>query len=153
MSFDADAFLASSVTEANSTQLIPCPIGEYPAIISKLAPRQWASQDGTQTNTVLDVFWLIEDAGAKASCGREDVTVKQTVFLDISTATGGLDMSAGRNVPLGRLREAVGKNAPGEPFSFAMLPGLMAKVSVNHRPDKDDPSIMYAEVKMVAKLS
>lgn len=152
MSFDADAFLASSVTGANDTALIPCPQGEYQGIVSKIAPRQWQSKDGTTSGIALDVFWFIEDANVKHVCGREEVVVKQGIMLD-TNPQGGLDMGAGRNVALGRLREAVGKNSPGEPFSFAMLPGLMAKVSVSHRPDKNDPSIMYAEVKMVAKLS
>src|ERR1700758_66921 len=147
MSFDADSFLQSSVSEANSTALIPCPIGEYQGIISKISPRQWQSKDGTQSGIALEVFWLVEDAGVKATCAREEVVVKQSIMLD-TTPQGGLDMGTSKNVALGRLREAVGKNTPGEPFSFAMLPGLAAKISVNHREDKTDPSLVYAEIKM-----
>jgi len=149
--FDADSFLQSSITEANDTKIIPCPPGEFAAIIDKITPKQVQFNGGTETRIVLDVQWLIEDAGAKAATGRDVVTVKQAVFLE-TTPTGGLDMAQGKNVALGRLREAVGKNTPGEPFAFAMLPGLMAKVSVSHRPDKNDPSISYAEIKMVTKL-
>jgi len=149
--FDADSFLQSSTTEANDTKIIPCPPGEFAAIIDKITPKQVQFNGGTETRIVLDVQWLIEDAGAKAATGRDVVTVKQAIFLD-TTPTGGLDMAQGKNVALGRLREAVGKNTPGEPFSFAMLPGLMAKVSVSHRPDKNDPSISYAEVKLATKL-
>lgn len=152
MSFDVDSFLQASHSEANSTALIPCPIGEYMGIISKIQPRQWQSKDGTQSGVALDIFWLVEYAGVKATCGREEVTVKQGLMLD-TTSLGGLDMSTGKNVGLGRLREAVGKNNPGEPFAFAMLPGLAAKISVSHREDKNDPSVVYAEVKMVTKLS
>lgn len=152
MSFDADSFLQSSVTDANDTKIIPCPAGEYMGIIDKVLARQWQSQDGTKTGIALDVLWAVEDAGAKAATGRDQVTVKQGIMLDLAPG-GGLDMGQGKNVPLGRLREAVGKNQPGEPFSFSMLPGLPAKISVGHRPDKNDPSIIYAEVKMVTKLS
>ncbi len=151
MSFDADSFLQASIQGSNSTALIPCPVGEFQAIISKISPRQWQSKDGTQSGVALDVFWQVEDAAAKQATGREEVVVKQGLMLD-TNANGGLDMSEGKNVALGRLREAVGKNSPGEPFAFAMLPGLMAKVSVAHRQDKNDPSIMYAEVKLVTKL-
>lgn len=151
MSFDADSFLAAAISGSNSTALLPCPVGEYQAIISKIQPRQWQSKDGTMSGIALDVFWLIEDAGAKQACGRDEIVVKQGLMLDTGPH-GGLDMSEGKNVVLGRLREAVGKNAPGEPFSFAMLPGLMAKVSVQHRADKNDPSVLYAEVKLVTKL-
>ena len=149
--FDADSFLQSSTTEANDTKIIPCPPGEFAAIIDKITPKQVQFNGGTETRIVLDVQWLIEDAGAKAATGRDVVTVKQAIFLD-TTPTGGLDMAQGKNVALGRLREAVGKNTPGEPFSFAMLPGLMAKVSVSHRQDKNDPEVSYAEIKMVTKL-
>ena len=151
MTFDADSFLQSSVSDANSTALIPCPQGEYQGIISKIAPRQWQSRDGTQSGVALDVFWLVEDANVKAVCGRDEVVVKQGLMLD-TTPQGGLDVTTGKNVALGRLREAVGKNTSGEAFSFAMLPGLMARISVGHRADKNDASLLYAEVKMVTKL-
>jgi hypothetical protein len=151
MSFDADAFLNSSVSGSNDTKIIPCPIGEFMGVISKIEPRTWQSKDGTKTGITLDVSWLIEDAGAKAATGRDEVVVRQGIMLDV-TPGGGLDMGQGRNIGLGRLREAVGKNGPGEPFSFNMLPGLMAKVSVGHRENRDDPSVVYAEVKMTAKL-
>ena len=149
--FDADSFLQSSVTGANDTKIIPCPVGEYAAIIDKINARQWQSTDGSKTGITLDVTWLVQDAGAQQATGREQVTVRQGIMLDASP-TGGLDMGQGKNIGLGRLREAVGKNNPGEPFAFAMLPGLMAKVSVTHREDKNDPSVVYAEVKLVTKL-
>lgn len=149
--FNADDFLSATTSDSNSTKIIPCPIGEYPAIIDKVVPRQWQSKDGTQSGIAVDVFWLVQDAGAQQACGREQVSVKQGLMLD-TNSNGGLDMSEGKNVPLGRLREAVGKNEPGQPFAFAMLPGLMAKISVNHRQDKNDPELMYAEVKLVTKL-
>lgn len=152
MTFDADAFLQSSTTDSNDTKIIPCPVGEYMGIIEKITPKQVQFNGGTETRVVLDVLWAVEDAGAKAATGRDLVTVKQTIFLD-TTPVGGLDMSQGKNVALGRLRAAVGKNNPGEQFAFAMLPGLSAKISVSHRQDKNDPETTYAEVKAVTKLS
>ena len=62
---------------------------------------------------------------------------------------GGLDMSAGKNVGLGRLREAVGKNDPDVAFSFHQLPGAAGKVSVTHRLVGEDT---FAEIKAVTKL-
>lgn len=148
MSFDAQSFLDSSVSGSNDTKVIPVPVGEYMGIISKVAPRQWQSKDGTQSGVALDIFWLVEDANVKQYLGREEVTCKQGLMLDLTDA-GALDMSKGKNVGLGRLREAVGKNDPSEQFSFAMLPGLSAKISVSHRVNGDDT---FAEVKGVAKL-
>jgi hypothetical protein len=148
MSFDAQSFLDAAVTGSNDTKIIPCPVGEFQGIIEKVLPRQWQSKDGTQTGIALDVFWLVEDEGVKQALGRPTVTVKQGIMLD-TTPQGGLDMSTGKNVGLGRLREAVGKNSPGEPFAFSMLPGLAAKISVSHRIVNED---VFADVKGVARL-
>jgi hypothetical protein len=147
--FDADAFLGSVVTGSNSTKVIPCPVGEFPGVIDKIAARQWQSKDGTKTGVALDVTWSVEDDAAKQETGRENVTVRQGLMLDLD-ANGGLDMSEGKNVGLGRLRAACGLNE-GE-FSFNHLPGRMAKIKVSHRPDERDPEIVYAQVDAVAAL-
>lgn len=148
MSFDAQSFLDASVSGTNDTKIVPVPVGEYMGVIDKVTPRQWQSKDGSTTGIALDVFWLVEDQGVKEYLGRDTVNCKQGIMLDL-TPQGGLDMSKGKNVGLGRLREAVGKNNPGEPFSFAMLPGSAAKISVAHRVANDD---VFAEVKQVAML-
>jgi len=152
MSFDADSFLSAAVSGANSTKIIPCPIGEYPGVIEKIAARQWQSKDGTQTGVALDVTWLVEDDGAKQATGRDTVQVRQGIMLDLD-ANGNIDMSEGKNVPLGRLRAAVGLNDPSQSFSFQQLPGQMAKIKVGHREDTRDPEIKYAEVNAVIALS
>lgn len=148
MSFDPQSFLDSSISGSNDTKSIPVPTGEYMGIIDKVLPRQWQSKDGSQTGVALDVFWLVEDANVKEFLGRETVTCKQGIMLDL-TPQGGLDMSKGKNIGLGRLREAVGKNNDGESFSFAMLPGLSARISVAHRVSGEDT---FAEVKGVARM-
>jgi hypothetical protein len=147
MSFDPDQFLNAAVSGSNSTKVIPVPMGTYQGVIEKVVPRQWQSKDGSQTGISLDVFWLIEDQGVKEFLGRDTVVCKQSIMLDV--ANGGLDMSPGKNVGLGRLREAVGQNDASQPFSFHNLPGQMAKVDVKHRIDGEDT---YAEIKSVAKM-
>lgn len=149
MSFDADSFLNASIQGSNSTKTIPVPIGDYQGVLEKVEPRQWQSQDGLKTGISLDVTWLIEDQGVKDFLGRDTVSCRQGIMLDIDPNTGGLDMAPGKNVGLGRLREAVGLNDPSKPFSFHELPGRMAKVSVKHRIVGEDT---YAEVKGTAKL-
>lgn len=148
MSFDPQSFLDASITSSNDTKVVPVPIGEYMGIIEKVVPRQWTSKDGSSSGIAIDIFWLIEDAEVKAFLGRETVTCKQGIMLD-TTSTGGLDISKGKNISLGRLREAVGLNTEGQAFSFGMLPGQAAKVSVQHRISGEDT---FAEVKAVAKL-
>jgi hypothetical protein len=148
MTFDANAFLDSAISGSNDTKVIPVPVGEYMGIIEKVSPRQWQSKDGTSSGIALDIIWLVEDANVKQYLGRDTVTCKQGIMLDL-TPSGAVDNSKGKNVGLGRLREAVGKNNEGESFSFSMLPGLSAKISVTHRINGEDT---FAEVKGVAKM-
>lgn len=148
MPFDPQSFLDSSVSGSNDTKVIPVPVGDYQGVIDKVLPRQWQSKDGSTTGIALDVFWLVEDANVKAALGRDTVICKQGIMLD-TTPQGGLDMDKGKNIGLGRLREAVGKNDPNELFSFSMLPGLAATISVSHRVNGEET---YSEVKGVAKL-
>jgi hypothetical protein len=147
--FDASQFLDMPINEANDTTLTPVPVGEYMATIEKVDCRQWTKKDDPSVGGIaLDIIWNIDDQEVLQTLGREKVTCKQGIMLDLTPA-GGLDFSKGRNIGLGRLREAVNLNVPGQPFSFNMLPGRMAKVSVKHRVVED---MIYAEVKAVAKL-
>lgn len=147
MSFDPNAFLNSAYEEANDTKIVPCPAGEYIAIADKVEVKPWASRDGSSSGLKLSILWDIQSDDVKAIVGRDSVKVPQDQMLDL-TDTGALDMGKGRNVGLGRLREALGMNAPGEPFSMGAIQGRMAKVVVSHRPNGED---LYAEIKKVAK--
>lgn len=147
--FSPEQFLDMQVTESNDTQVIPVPTGEYIAVVKEVKIRPWQSKaDPSKAGIALDLQWTLDDAGVKTLLGRDEVSVKQGVMLDLSEA-GGLDMGKGRNVPLGRLREACGLNSPGQPFSVTMLTGRMARVKVEHRVDGEN---IYAEVKQVAKV-
>jgi len=150
--FDPSTFLEMQVAEANSTVSVPVPAGEFMGYIEKVEARPWTSRtDPSKSGVALDVLWNVDDAGVKALLDREKVTVKQGIMLDI-TETGGLDMGRGKNVGLGRLREATDLNAPGQPFGFTMLVGRPAKIVIEHRPDPKNPEVVYSEVKAVAKL-
>lgn len=150
MSFDAQSFLDASVSGSNDTKLIPVPEGEYVGVIDKVAARTWTSKDGSSSGVTLDVTWIIEDEAVKQELGRTTVTCRQGIMLDINAAGDGLDMGKGKNVGLGRLREALGLNKPGQPFSFNMLPGQAGKVVVSHRIDGEDT---YSEIKKVGSLN
>lgn len=147
--FDPEAFLDSTVSDSNDTVLIPVPAGEYVAVIKSIKARTWTkSDDPSKGGVALDVVWTIDDSNVAAVTGRPENSVQQSIMLD-TTPTGGLDMGKGKNVGLGRLREALGKNEAGQPFSFNQLPGLAARVTVVHEPYKDD---IFAKVKGVARL-
>lgn len=147
--FSPEQFLDMQVTESNDTKVIPVPAGEYLAVVKEVKIRPWQSKaDPSKAGIALDLQWSIDDAGVKTLLGRDEVNVKQGVMLDLTDA-GGLDMGKGRNISLGRLREACGLNQPGQPFSVTMLTGRVAKVKVEHRVDGEN---LYAEVKGVAKV-
>lgn len=148
-SFDPSLFLNSTFTEANATQSEPIDEGEYNAVPEKVECRQWTSKDGSKSGLALDITWAIDDASVKAKLGREKVTVRQGIMLDMNEQ-GGLDMGKGRNVTLGRLRDALGLNVNGQPFSFNMITGRPAKIKVSQRPDGD---AIYNDVKGVTRLA
>ena len=147
--FNPDQFLDMQIEGQNDTKIITVPAGEYTAMIEEVKVRQWqAKADPSKSGLTLDVQWSIDDASVKELLGRDKVTVKQGIMLDLTDA-GGLDMGKGRNIGLGRLREALDLNQPGRPFSFTMLTGRVARVSVSHRIADDN---IFAEVKQVARM-
>lgn len=152
--FDPDTFMSSSTTEASETRIEPVPEGDYPAVIGgdegDVKVRQFNSARTGDTYTSLDVTWEIQDAQLAVQLGRKTLRVRQSIFLDLNES-GGLAMGPGKNVSLGRLRDALGQNRPGQPWSPANLRGAgPALIKVKHRMVEED---VYDEVKGVAKLS
>jgi len=136
--FDPEAFLDQTIEDSNDTKVIPCPAGDFLGIIDSYKVRRWEKKDDKTINGVsLDVLWLVEDENARQETGRDKVIVKQGVPLDV-TEDNKIDMGKGKNVRLGRLRSALDLNQPGQPFSFHMLKGRMAKITVVQRPEGED---------------
>lgn len=149
--FDPSQLLNITVEGANDTRLIPVPEGEYAAIIEDVQMRSGVSQKTQEPWARLDLKCSIEDSQLQATIGRKP-SVRGGVMLDL-TDQGTLDLGRGRNIGLGRLREACGLNQPGQSFSFTQLVGQYVKVRVGHRADPKDPSLVYDEVKAFAKAS
>ena len=147
--FDPNQLLDAQFTEANDTKTIPIPQGEYTAYAEEVKLVPWQSKtDPTNSGLKLQIVWSIDDSAVKELLGRDKVTSRQDIMLDM-TETGQLDMGKGRNVGLGRLREALNLNTAGRPFAFTQIPGNAAKVLIAHRVVDDNT---YAEVKGVARL-
>jgi hypothetical protein len=145
--FDPSLFLQTSVTEANATRLVPVPEGEFQGVIKEINPRSV----GNEGRVVMDVTWAVEGAEIKQLLGMDTATVRQSIWLDF-TDTGGLDFGAGKNVGLGRLREALKQNTAGKPWSPSNLVGATGLVKVVHSVDKNDSTIIYANVGAVTAL-
>jgi hypothetical protein len=145
--FDINSLLNTQVTEANDTQLIPVPEGEWTGVISKTELRVVKGKDGEAP--VCEVYWDVDSDEVVAITGRDKNQVRQSVWLDL-TASGTLDMGKGKNTSLGRLRDALGQNTPGKPWSFGMLLGQVATVVVSHRVADDGQ--VNAQVKKVLPM-
>lgn len=144
--FNPEAFMNSTTSEASATQYLQVPEGEYNASIDTVTPRS------TQTGkALLSIKWKVDDEAARNATGMAEPSVFQTVWLDIKD-DGTLDGGPGKNVGLGKLREALGQNAPGKPWAPGMLVGGVAKIRVKHSIDKRDNVTINAEVSAVAKL-
>jgi len=141
--FDADTFLSGTVEGEMSTDFVPIPEGEYAAFIKGVAARSTSSDKGEYV--ILDVTWAVDDGEVAKTVGIDNPTVRQSIFLDV-TENGGLDLSKGKNIQLGRLRDAVGQN-DGGPWAPSMLEGQVGRIRVAHRIYEDR---IFAEVKGVA---
>lgn len=149
--FNPEEFLDQVVEQANDTRVIPVPEGEYLAQVSDVKARTWTSRDKTSSGISLDVMFEIDDQNVKELTGREKVIVKYSPSLDL-TPDNKIDFGRGKNVKLGKLREALDLNTPGVPFSFHSMKGRMAKVFVTQRPSEDGQEV-YNDVRSVSKYS
>ena len=150
--FDLNAVTAG-VVGANDTKFPTCPAGEYPGQVRDVVGRQVPNTRDGGVSTIADITWIVNDAGVKEALGISEPTVRQSLFIDLSPETGKVDTGEGKNVRLGRLREGLGLNDPSIEFSFDLLKGQVAMITVTNTPDKKDPEIMYANVTKVAPMA
>jgi hypothetical protein len=147
-SFNPDQFLSTSVSEANDTKLILVPVGVVQsAQVSKLDLRKLDANDQNPERFILEVIWIALDESVKKETGLDKPTVRQSIWLD-TLPSGALDMGKGKNVGLGRLREAVGQNKAGKSWAMNMLNGATASLLIEHVLNKKDEQT-YAQVKRV----
>lgn len=148
--FKASEFMNTSHKEANDTKFDPIPEPDekgWGGQVSKLEPRSVKGKDGEERH-VLDVTWTILDEAVKTLTGLAAPSVRQTIWLDI-TKEGNLDFSKGKNVQLGKLREALNQNRAGKAWKPSDMMGQVAKLITKQRIDKDDPELVYSDVKKV----
>ena len=146
--FNPEAFMNSTINDASSSQYNVTPEGEFTGIISKIEVKTV----GADNKPVINVTWKIDDESVRQETGLSEPTVRQTLWLDV-TEQGGLDMGKGKNVALGKLRDALGQNTPGKPWMPGMLEGGVATVKIKHSIDKRDNVTIQANVAGVTKRS
>lgn len=144
--FDVSKFKQGATQAAGSTFVRPIPVKEYPAIIEDYK-LDTGNKDGRNW-VAADIHYLLMDPVTAKEIGREKLTVRQRIFLDV-TDSGDLDMSEGRNVNLNKLRDAVGQNVAGKIWGFDHLKGQQVKVKTKLR--EGNNGVPYAEVDYVGK--
>lgn len=132
--FNKDTFLQQGqAPTANSTFVIQCPAGDQRGVVSKVDAEQFAgTKDPNKLFTKLVLHVDVTDPAVLATCKRDKVTLRHDIFLDLLEDGSGLDMSEGKNIGLGKAREALGLNIPGKPWSFADFIGRPVIVNVEH---------------------
>jgi hypothetical protein len=152
MNFDPQSFLNNTAIEgAMETKFVTCPAGEYNAPIIDVAARSIKDKTTGEESPIVDVIWGVSDAAVQAATGMEVVKVRQSIFIDL-TPQGGLASGPGKNIQLGRLREALKQNDPSVSWNFNMLKNAVAKIKVEHSPNPKDITNPYANVTAVAPL-
>jgi len=148
MGFDVTKFLNTQVSEPMDTQLVPIPEGEYRALVKDIKPRM------AKDSPILDVTWTVDDPAGQVAAvtGLKENNARQSVFLDL-LPNGGFDLSKGKNTQLGKLRDAVGQNIPGQPWMPGNLKGAVAKIKIGHRAAEDGSGNVFMDVKAVTKVS
>lgn len=148
--FDAQALLNATYTEANATKLVPAPVGDYTGVVTKVAVKSGNDKNG-DTWTRFEMY--LESTDPKLQqIGMEKKTFRADMLLEL-TPQGTIDSGEGKNVQLGRAREAAGLNQPGMPFSLGMFQGQGFKFTVSHEPDSKDPTVIYERVKGLRNMS
>lgn len=149
--FNVDDFVSATV-EANDTEYPVGPAGDYMAVIDQIKTYDNRTNKDGEPIYPLDIFWDIQDEGFKRALDRDKAVVVQTIFLDLVDNNGRLvlDTSKGKNVPLGKLRDALGQNVPGwNPGRLVGAGPALVKVTV----DVGNDGVSRNRIKGVGKVS
>lgn len=151
--FDPNLLLNSAIDGELATRRDPLPAGETTGQIVKVETATGIS--GPKSSNPgkpwykLNVTIEMNDPAYLARATREKATITYGVMLDL-TEQGAVAMGPNKNVQLGKLRAATGTNQPGK--SLQDMNGRFIRLVIGHRPDDNDASIVYDEVKTVAAV-
>lgn len=155
--FDADVFMTQQVDAPMATTLQGVPDGEYVAMVGDFDSSAFKTIPVKgEDRYVLEIPFLIQDDALKAKLGREQITHRETYWLDFD-ANGALATGPDKNVRLGQLRAAVGQNVAGQPWAPAMLRGMgpvrIAIKSTTKVNPQTQESRTYTNITKYAKIS
>lgn len=145
--FDPDTFLDSFTEESNETERVLIPAKVYAAYIEDVGIRHGEKESGDPW-VQLVLKWVIEDADVQAALNRDKVVLTDSLFVDLNE-DGGIATGVNKNLQLGKLRKATGKNEGR--FSPRDLVGARALVDVKHTVNKETGNVRE-EVKGYASM-
>lgn len=153
-----DDLMEQTIDEPLSTRRPALPEGEYEAVITKVNEIREVG-DPANPKYILPITWeLTDQAVAEFKSNEPDladafgdkVTITQDVWLDVKD--GRLDTGEGKNVNLGRLRSAANQNEMSG-WRVTDLEGAgPCLIRVTQRPDRNDDSVFYNDVKRVTAI-
>lgn len=147
--FNAESFLSQTIEKVLDTKRIPMPEGDHDELMVKdLAITSGTAKASGDLWVRLKVKLVNIDPNVKAEMklGEDgEPTVYWEEFLDVDE-NGGLDTSDGRNIKLGKLRQACGQNS-SEEWSMMDLKGAVTGGRIKHSFNKDGDA--YAVVSTV----
>lgn len=143
--FNETDFLSSSVETSFDTKRIPIPVGEYVAVIKDIRPRinVQGKKDPSKFYSFLDYdleLQLTPDAMQQMATDQSVIKRSFNVSIEFDETGTKLAQGKGKNVPLGKFREAIGQNEDGKPWSPRSPIGktVTAKVT-QYTSDKGEP--------------
>lgn len=155
MAFNKDAFLQQTIAQALDIKRIPFPEGTHDEgiTIKDLSLNSGTVKEGENAGkpwVQLTVIFKSDDPEVRAEMAladEQDATVRRQIFLDL-TADGLLDVAPGRNIELGKLRNAAGQNTDEEWALMDLKGAAVGGIQVKHNINKDTQDT-YAEVTAV----
>ncbi len=136
--FNAEAFKSAAISEVNADRFTPVAEGDYVGSVVKADIAAGESSRGPWAR--YDVTVAVNDPTT-----GDTRNVRGGIMLDLNDS-GGLATGQNRNIKLGQLRTAIGKNVPGKPYAWGDAVGCPVAITVKHRADKDDATKLYEDI-------
>ncbi len=144
--FNADVLLNCTTEAKLATSIPPMPNGEWIFSITGVE-----FKNPKPDVIIMDAAVECIDPEVCAVTGMNPTRSKISCFCDV-TDTGLLDDTEGKNIQLGKLREALGQNEAGVPWSPMMVVGGQVRGKTQQKPDSKDPSITRSEIVALSRL-
>ncbi len=120
--FNPETFLDQEIDTQFDTKYALVPDDDYTALIDNVVGREFINKETGERGIIADVTYELMDCDeVKETLGLKKAVVKQGLFLEYEN--GVLADGTGKNVKLGKLREATGQDKKGKPWKFSMLIG------------------------------